>query len=77
MQTTQINKQELITWIENLNDRRTLQFLQMLKNSQTEDDWWDDLPQTVKDSIDQGLEDIKAGRITPHEEVRKSYEKWL
>jgi hypothetical protein len=77
MQTTQINKQELITWIENLNDRRTLQFLHMLKNSQTEGDWWDDLPQAVKDSIDEGLADIEAGRVTPHEEVRKTYEQWL
>jgi predicted transcriptional regulator len=77
MQTAQIDKQELIAWIENLNDRRTLRLLQSLKNSQTEGDWWDKLPQEVKDSIDQGLADIEAGRVTPHEEVRKTYEQWL
>jgi hypothetical protein len=34
MQPTQIDKQELNTWIENLNDRPTLRFLQSLKNSE-------------------------------------------
>lgn len=36
-------------------------------------DWWDDLPQAVKDSIDQGIADGKAGRVTPHEEVRRQW----
>lgn len=37
-------------------------------------DWWDGLPQAVKDSIDEGIAEGKAGRVTPHEEVRKRYD---
>ena len=28
-------------------------------------------------AIDKGLEDIKQGRLIPHEEVKKSLEKWI
>lgn len=30
-----------------------------------------------RQSIERGLEDSKNGRVTPHSEVRKRYEKWL
>jgi len=45
-----------------------------LKNSS---DWWDEISEAEKASIDRGLDDIKHGRVSPHEEVRKKYEKWL
>ena len=38
-----------------------------------ENDWWDDLPTNVKSSIEKGLKDTDAGRITPHEVVMKKY----
>jgi len=28
-------------------------------------------------SLDRALEEVKKGKVTPHEEVRKKYEKWL
>jgi len=40
-------------------------------------DWWDKISDAEKTSILRGLKDIKAGRITPHDEVRKKYLKWL
>jgi predicted transcriptional regulator len=69
MQTTQINKQELIDWIENMNDHQTLRLLQSLKNSQTEGDWWDGLPQTIKDNIDLAAKEADEGKGIPHDEV--------
>ena len=29
------------------------------------------------DKIEQGIKDANEGRVTPHSEVRKRYEKWL
>lgn len=40
-------------------------------------DWWDEISETEKASIERGLEDVKAGRIIPHEKVKKMYQKWL
>lgn len=77
METLQINKQDLIDWIKDLDDSKTLLLLQNIKYSQSEGDWWDEIPGAVKEGIKEGLEDIKAGRTVPHEQVRKTYEKWL
>jgi len=31
----------------------------------------------LSDSLDRALEQVKEGKVTPHNEVRKKYEKWL
>jgi predicted transcriptional regulator len=38
---------------------------------------WGSLTVAQKKSIEQGLDDAKNGRVTPHEEVMKKYSKWL
>jgi predicted transcriptional regulator len=39
--------------------------------------FWEELSDAEKEGISQGLEDVKAGRVTPHEQVRKNDEQWL
>jgi len=40
---------------------------------------WADIEDRIKflAAIDKGLEEIKAGKTIPHEDVKKSLEKWL
>ena len=40
---------------------------------------WADIEERVRflGAIDKGLDDIKAGRVIPHEDVKASLEKWL
>lgn len=42
-----------------------------------ESDWWDTISSKEKTAIEEGLQDIREGRIISHEEVMKKYEKWL
>lgn len=49
----------------------------MLKNRQSQKDWWNEITDEEKASIEKGLEDVKAGRIIPHEKVKQEYEKRL
>lgn len=77
METTQVDKQELKDWIDRLDDTRTLLLLRAVKNSYSEGDWWDEISDAEKEAIEEGEADIKAGRVTPHKQVRKSYQKWL
>ncbi len=37
----------------------------------------EDRPEYVRKSIERGLADADAGRVTPHAEVWKKYKKWL
>ena len=40
---------------------------------------WADIEERIRflAGIDKGFEDIKSGRIVPHEEVKESLGKWL
>ncbi|MEI6436543.1 MAG: hypothetical protein WCP32_17080 [Bacteroidota bacterium] len=40
-------------------------------------DWWSYVSQEEKDSINRGIDDLQHGKIHPHEQIRKKYEKWL
>lgn len=72
-----IDKQDLKNWIDTLEDQAILQNIKMLKDESEGKDWWNDISDAEKVGIDRGLADAEAGRTTPHQEVRKKYEKWL
>ncbi len=40
---------------------------------------WTDIEERIHflSAIDKGLDDIKSGRVIPHEEVKKSLKRWL
>ena len=58
-------------------DERSLKVVQAMLQAEAEYDWWDDLSEDAKSSIEQGLKDAEEGRLTPHKEVMKKYKKWL
>ena len=58
-------------------DEKTIRMVYAMLEIEAESDWWDELPQDAKDSIERGLKDIENGDVSPHEEVRKKYKKWL
>lgn len=76
MNTIQKEKRELLKWIESIEDPKVLEDIRSVKESQKAIHW-DSLPDEVKEGIEKGRKDAEEGRVTSHEEVRKSYEKWL
>lgn len=56
-------KMNLIAWIEQLSDTNMLSFLEGLKNSKSNIDWWDSISETERNHINEGLNDMEAGRI--------------
>lgn len=71
-------KLEIINWIITLKDDVAIEKLKMLKNNQKNTlDWWGQIGEEEKEAIEKGLEDIKAGRVGPHQEVKRLYEKYL
>lgn len=74
----QAEKLKLIEWLAGLTDQTLIERIKLLRETQsTKTDWWEEISLAEKEAIDQGLEDARNGRLTPHEEVRKRYEKWL
>lgn len=70
-------KLEIIKWVTGLKDDTALEKLKILKDQPKRSDWWDEITDEERTAIDIGLDDVKAGRIKPHKEARKLYEKWL
>jgi hypothetical protein len=67
-------KLELIEWLTHLDDDDTITYLKIVKDSSEKGgDWWQDLTSDQKRGIERGLRDIDAGKVTPHDQVRKKY----
>jgi len=70
-------KLDIIKWVTELKDNSAIERLRMLREHPKKMDWWDEITEEEKSAIDKGLEDIRAGRVRPHKEAKKMYEKWL
>lgn len=67
-------KLELIEWLTKLDDKDTIEYLKVVKDSRLKnDDWWNDLTETQKQGIERGLLDISKGKTYSHDEIKHRY----
>ncbi|MCP4438004.1 MAG: hypothetical protein GY810_03595 [Aureispira sp.] len=66
--TLDVQQQKLAFLLELLNN---FDFVQV--EEATQQDWWDELPQSVKDGYAEGMKDIEEGNLIPMEEAMKKY----
>jgi hypothetical protein len=67
-------KLELIEWLTKLDDNEIIEYLKIVKDSNSEgNDWWDDLSDVQKQGIERGLNDIINGRTISHDDVKSRY----
>jgi len=70
MISDQVNKKELISWIEKLSDPVMLQTIRSLKeDSESSQDFWHELPDSVKESINRAKSELDSGKGIPHKDV--------
>ncbi len=69
-------KLELIQWLTTLEDSSLIQKIMDLRKSQTQD-LWDEISESEKKSIEQGLMDAQRGKLKPNSEAEKIYGRWL
>lgn len=72
----QNKKIELIQWLSTLNDETIIEKIMKLRESE-KTDWWEELSKEETESIEKGIKDADAGKLKPHAEAKKRYEKWL
>lgn len=67
-------KLELIEWLTKLEDSETLDYLRIVKESnESKQDWWHELPESIRDGIKRGLDNVAEGRIVSHTDVKLKY----
>jgi len=74
--TIQDKKIELIQWLSTLVDESIIEKVAQIRETE-ETLHWNDLSDAERKSIERGIADADAGRLTPHSEVKKLYERWL
>lgn len=72
-----LQKLDIIHWITELKDYSKLDFIEQIKNSDIQSDWWNEISFAEKKSIELGLQQMNEGKVISHSNVRKRYEKWL
>jgi predicted transcriptional regulator len=76
MDDVTIMKNKAMKYLDNA-DEKTIKMIYAMLEVEAQSDWWDDLSEPAKDSIQQALQDVENGKVTPHKEVMKKYKKWL
>jgi hypothetical protein len=71
-------RKNLIILLKNIDTvllQRVSDFTQGLLAASNSDktDWWDDLPESVKESYERGMKDIEEGNMITLEEMLKQY----
>ncbi len=75
----QLKKEELVSKLQGLNNASLLQrvadFLDgiLAASEEEESDWWDELPDSVKESYEIGEKQLDAGEYISVEELLKKY----
>lgn len=62
-------KLDLVSKIINSDKPELLVEINNIFQQDTKDDWWDKLPEEVKESIFEGMADVKNGNVFTHEQV--------
>jgi len=68
----QAKKYQLIEWITNISDSALIEKLIKIAEKT---DWWDEISEAERKSIERGLKDIEENRVVDHAELMKKYEK--
>ena len=69
---------EIAQYLTHLNVKQKKTVLTVVKTfAEEQNDWWDEIGQEQQQAIDKALAEMKVGKLTPHDEVMKTYKKWL
>ena len=71
-----LDKIELVKKILNTSDGEVIQHIKAAFDSSA-NDWYENLPEKIKQSVAIGLKQSAMGETIPHAEVMKKYAKWL
>jgi len=69
-------KLELIQWLSSIEDSTVIEKIMELRKKESKD-WWNSISESEKEAIESGIKDANSGKLNPHSNARKIYEKWL
>ena len=74
----QTEKLGLIEWIAKLKDSSIIEKIKEVREDYKKtSDWWDEISESEKQSIQRGLKDIEQGKVHSHKAAKEVYGKYL
>lgn len=71
-------KSDLYNLIDKVNDIDILNIVKIILSGESStDDFWEELPPTVQDSIKTAIKQAQNGETKDHDQIIKKYEQWL
>ncbi len=68
---------EINQYLLHLNAKQKQVVLSVVKTfAAGQQDWWDEVGEEQQKAIDKSLLEMKAGKLTSHDQVMKKYKKW-
>jgi hypothetical protein len=62
-------KLDVVQKILDMKNPSVLQKIDNILKEAADEDWWDQLPPEIQDSIFEGIRDIEEGRVFTHEQI--------
>lgn len=75
MIATNVLREQIKKYIDRA-DEKSLRMVKAILEIEAEYDFWDGLPEVVKNDVDEALVEIENGLGKSHEEVSKKYNQW-
>jgi hypothetical protein len=67
-------EEEIFFYVSHLNTEQKKAVLSVVKNmADTEDQWWESIEEEAAPSIQKAMQQVKKGKLTPHDEVMKKF----
>jgi hypothetical protein len=76
MNAEKLMRQEVKKYID-IADVKVVKMMHALLEADADNDWWDTMPDKIKDDVEVALIQSKNGQVTPHSEIKKRYQKWI
>lgn len=76
MENINILRKQVKDYIDAADDT-TVKMMHAMLEVQQQSDWWDDLPESVRDEIDSAIVELDEGKGIYHEKVKEMYPQWF
>ena len=76
MTTTDILREEVKEYIQHA-DEKIVKMVHAMLETNVENDWWERIPGSIKADVEAAIKEADEGKLIPHSEIKKRYNKWL
>jgi len=76
MNIEEVIRQQVKSYVDTA-DLKVVKMIHAMLEADADDDWWDTVPDKVKEDVEAALIESENGIMIPHAEIKKRYKKWI